>query len=418
MGALDTLIARLRRDLRALKARVDPDSPGADLYYGTNSSGTKGFHTLPSGGGGGGTPSSTVVSETAYGQSATAGSASSYARGDHTHGTPSLSSSTPAALGTAAAGTATSPARADHVHAMPSASDVGADPSGTASSAVATHAAAADPHPGYALESALGTAAALDVGTGAGDVAAGDAPAAAQAAAESTAAAALATHAGDTGLHLGTPSNTDLNGAYGRNFDITPVGASVASPGVTLATGGTVTAQIDTDGKVWARFTANAAQFAGIRGSANNFLIMASGGTFTFRMRMPSSASSRRLWIGWQSVLVGSSATPAGRYAGLMMDSQTGGSLVCYAAARDGTTFSTTSTGVTLAADTEYYGTVRISSSGVYVAIAAAGASLPAETAHTTNLPGSTTQLGPVVGLYGGGTHSLDVRGACYNVGY
>lgn len=313
------------------------------------------------GGGGGGTPASTVVSETTYGQASAVGVATTYARGDHTHGTPALP--TPAAIGAEVAGT------------------------------MAAHVEAADPHPGYALESALS-------------------------AAEATAAAALATHAADTSLHLGAPSNTDLNGAYGRNFDITPVGASVASPGVTLTTGGTVTAQIDNNGKVWARFTANASQFAGIRGSANNFLIMASGGTFTFRVRMPSSASSHRLWIGWQSVLVGSGATPAGHYAGLVMDSQTGGSLVCYVAARDGTTFSTTSTGVTLAADTEYHGTVRISSSGVYVAIAAAGVSLPAETAHTTNLPGSTTQLGPVVGLYGSSTHSLDVRGANYNVSY
>jgi hypothetical protein len=40
------------------------------------------------GGGGGGTPSGTVVSETTYGQSATAGAATAYSRGDHTHGTP------------------------------------------------------------------------------------------------------------------------------------------------------------------------------------------------------------------------------------------------------------------------------------------------------------------------------------------
>ena len=48
--------------------------------------------------------------------------------------------------------------------------DLGADPSGTAASAISTHEAAADPHPGYALESSLGTAAALNVGTAAGNV--------------------------------------------------------------------------------------------------------------------------------------------------------------------------------------------------------------------------------------------------------
>lgn len=40
------------------------------------------------GGGGGGTPSGTVVTETGFGQASTAGSATAYSRGDHTHGTP------------------------------------------------------------------------------------------------------------------------------------------------------------------------------------------------------------------------------------------------------------------------------------------------------------------------------------------
>lgn len=48
------------------------------------------------------------------------------------------------------------------------------DPAGTASSAVSAHVAAGDPHTQYALESALGGAAALNVGTAAGTVAAGN----------------------------------------------------------------------------------------------------------------------------------------------------------------------------------------------------------------------------------------------------
>ena len=71
------------------------------------------------GGGGGGIPSSTVVTETGYGQSSTAGAASTYSRGDHTHGSPSLTSSaaSTSAVGDAAAvGTGTTPARSDHVH--------------------------------------------------------------------------------------------------------------------------------------------------------------------------------------------------------------------------------------------------------------------------------------------------------------
>lgn len=72
------------------------------------------------GGGGGGTPASTVVSETTYGQTSAVGVATTYARGDHSHGTPALP--TPAAIGAELAGTMTA------------------------------HVAAADPHTQYTLE--------------------------------------------------------------------------------------------------------------------------------------------------------------------------------------------------------------------------------------------------------------------------
>jgi hypothetical protein len=75
---------------------------------------------------GGGTPSSTVVSETGYGQAAAAGSATAYARGDHTHGTPAAP---PSPSGTVASGTsfgqsstagaATAYSRGDHAHGTP-----------------------------------------------------------------------------------------------------------------------------------------------------------------------------------------------------------------------------------------------------------------------------------------------------------
>jgi hypothetical protein len=86
------------------------------------------------GGGGGGTPSNTVVAETSYGQASTPGAAATFSRGDHTHGSPSLTGTAPAtALGigqAAALGAATAPARADHVHPVagsgtPSTSAVG-----------------------------------------------------------------------------------------------------------------------------------------------------------------------------------------------------------------------------------------------------------------------------------------------------
>ena len=64
-----------------------------------------------------------VTAQTTYGASSGNGSSNSYARTDHTHGTPSLTNSTPTALaigGSGAVGTGTAPAREDHAHAMPS----------------------------------------------------------------------------------------------------------------------------------------------------------------------------------------------------------------------------------------------------------------------------------------------------------
>ncbi|HEX4662468.1 MAG TPA: hypothetical protein VH144_02545, partial [Candidatus Saccharimonadales bacterium] len=98
---------------------------------------------------GGGTPATTVTSETAYGQASAVGTATNYAREDHTHGSPSLTSSAPATtlgIGTAAAvGVATTPARADHVHPVAAAGAPGASAVGdTQSTGVATTFAASD----------------------------------------------------------------------------------------------------------------------------------------------------------------------------------------------------------------------------------------------------------------------------------
>jgi hypothetical protein len=74
---------------------------------------------IPGGGGGGPSPAGTVTAETSYGGSSAAGSASTYSRGDHTHGTPALSSSAASASAvgdTAAAGSGTTAAKSDHSH--------------------------------------------------------------------------------------------------------------------------------------------------------------------------------------------------------------------------------------------------------------------------------------------------------------
>jgi hypothetical protein len=71
-----------------------------------------------------------VTSQTTYGASSGSGSSTDYARTDHTHGTPSLTNTTPQALaigGAGAVGTGTAPAREDHTHAMPSFGNVTAE---------------------------------------------------------------------------------------------------------------------------------------------------------------------------------------------------------------------------------------------------------------------------------------------------
>lgn len=93
------------------------------------------------GGGGGGVPSSTVVTETGYGQASTPGVAATYSRGDHTHGSPALASTSPtsSAVGDAAAvGAGTTPARADHRHGREAFGAVTAQTSFGASSADGT----------------------------------------------------------------------------------------------------------------------------------------------------------------------------------------------------------------------------------------------------------------------------------------
>jgi len=79
-------------------------------------------HDGGGGGGGGGTPSSSVVSGTSFGAAQTAGVATTYSRGDHSHGTPAAP--TAASIGAATTG---------HNHTGTY------DPAGTAASAVAAH---------------------------------------------------------------------------------------------------------------------------------------------------------------------------------------------------------------------------------------------------------------------------------------
>lgn len=85
-----------------------------------------------------------VSSQTTYGDSSSNGTSNDYARADHTHGTPSLSDTTPEALAigdVGSAGTGTTPSRHDHSHAMP---DFGNVTSQTSFGASSTNGTSAD----------------------------------------------------------------------------------------------------------------------------------------------------------------------------------------------------------------------------------------------------------------------------------
>jgi len=71
------------------------------------------------------TAASTVVAETSYGQSSAVGTSTSYARADHTHGTPAAIAAASTVVAetsygqASVVGTSTSYARADHTHGTP-----------------------------------------------------------------------------------------------------------------------------------------------------------------------------------------------------------------------------------------------------------------------------------------------------------
>lgn len=119
---------------------LEGDDPSRPVWVGT-------WRTRPQGGLNPNLIFGGVVGETTYGLTPNNGVAFTVSRSDHTHGSPSLTSTPPstAAFGDAAVvGAGLTPARHDHKHAMM------IDP-------VPAHLAAGDPHPQYATDVDIAT---------------------------------------------------------------------------------------------------------------------------------------------------------------------------------------------------------------------------------------------------------------------
>jgi hypothetical protein len=82
------LIVQTAGGNQSLKSNVLNIAPGANVTLAVSQAANGDITLTIAAASGSGTPSGTVESEAAFGQSPAAGASSDYSRGDHTHGTP------------------------------------------------------------------------------------------------------------------------------------------------------------------------------------------------------------------------------------------------------------------------------------------------------------------------------------------
>ncbi len=261
--------------------------------------------------GGGSSPGSTVVEETAFGEDASPGVSANYSRADHTHGTP----------------------------AAPTAASVGADPAGTSSTAMAAHVAAGDPHPAYALEASLGSAAALN-------------------ASPSRAASGL--------LQLDAAGWFGMDAVlaawrYAASFALF-ANNTTSGYGFTISQAGTsATPSTLAYAHRWA--TANSGWFVSARLASRDI-----GFAYAIIFKLPVSITSRRLWIGLGSTTMSDSDTAAGAFVGVRY-STPGADAGFMPASRDGASQTIGSAGSAPVADVPYMMTIQCATGGSSVAV-------------------------------------------------
>ena len=231
----------------------------------------------------------------------------------------------------------------------------------------------------------------------------------------------LSLAAGVLSLNGTSPSNTDFNPVFAKFFAITTDGDSLRGDGMTVTTGGTLAAANTTTRPFTSLSTATTLSATATAYTQTAACRMGFAGTLYFRIQTASSIASIRFWLGLRqsSGGIGTGATAGCPIVCLSYDSSVSGNWRIVN--KDSTTQTAVDSGVAVATSTEYYGYIRTDSSGSYLAIAVAGAALPAEVANTSNPPSSTTDLGvscTVVNLSAGTARRMDLNSIYYIARY
>lgn len=222
-------------------------------------------------------------------------------------------------------------------------------------------------------------------------------------------------------LNGASPSNTDFNPVFAKSFAVTTDGDTIRGDGMSVTTTGTLSAQNST-ARPFTRFTTTTTLSSAASAYTQSSAVRTTfGGTLYFRIKTASSIGSIRFWLGLRSAsgALGTAATAGCPVVCLSYDTSVSGNWRLVN--KDTATQNPVDSGVTVAADTEYYGYIRTDASGSYLAIAVAGNALPAEVSNLSNFPSDTTELAvsfTLINLLGGTARRMDFNSMYYLARY